>query len=502
MTDHDELLLALVEYSSDPLGFVYFAFPWGEGELRGRQGPEPWQVKILTDLGEGLVTPEEAIQLARTSGHGIGKSALVAWIILWAISTFEDTKGVVTANTENQLKTKTWAEVAKWHRLFIGRHLFKLTATALFSADPDHEKTWRIDMVPWSERNTEAFAGLHNQGNRIIVVFDEASAIPDLIWEVTEGALTDRETEIIWCVFGNPTKNTGRFRECFKGGKFAHRWNSLAIDSRTISFTNKEQIQRWIDDYGEDSDFVRVRVKGEFPRVDVSSFIPHHLAVDATLREVEPQFGETVVIGVDVGRFGDDPSVIYPRKGRDARSLPIEVYHGIDTQELAGKVAAAYLRHHASAVMVDSGGVGGGVVDRLRVLRIPVLEVDFGSKPDEVNPDDGARYANKRAEIWGALRSWLKGGAIPATVPGTEIPLIDELTAPSYTMTVREALQLESKKEMRARGVPSPNLADALACTFAYPVYAPRSRSEGIAREKPARVEDYNPFSHERIYAE
>src|SRR5690606_2066805 len=132
------------------------------GELEGAAGPEPWQVKLLEELRDGLLTVEEAIQLARTSGHGIGKSACVSWIILWAISTFEDTRGVVTANTENQLKTKTWVELAKWYRLFIGRSLFEMTATALFSSDPEHERTWRIDMTPWSERNTEAFAGLHN----------------------------------------------------------------------------------------------------------------------------------------------------------------------------------------------------------------------------------------------------------------------------------------------------------------------------------------------------
>ncbi len=214
-----DLIEELAGFSSDPLGFVLFGFPWNEpGELEGRFGPEPWQVDILIDLGDGIISAAEAIRLARTSGHGIGKSALVSWIILWAISTFEDTKGVVTANTENQLKTKTWAELAKWYRLFIGRDYFKMTATALFSMDPEHERTWRIDMVPWSERNTEAFAGLHNQGKRILIVFDEASAIPDVIWETTEGALTDRDTQIIWAVFGNPTRNKGRFgpdRRCY-----------------------------------------------------------------------------------------------------------------------------------------------------------------------------------------------------------------------------------------------------------------------------------------------
>ena len=159
----------------------------------------------------------QAIQLAVASGHGIGKTALVSWIILWAISTKPDARGVVTANTETQLKTKTWAELGKWFHMFIGKDFFSLTATALFAKDSAHERTWRIDMVPWCERNTEAFAGLHNKERRILVVFDEASAIPDVIWETTEGALTDANTEIIWCVFGNPTRNTGRFRECFPG---------------------------------------------------------------------------------------------------------------------------------------------------------------------------------------------------------------------------------------------------------------------------------------------
>src|SRR3990172_8800608 len=217
-----ELIEELASFSSDPFGFVLFAFPWQEPgtELEFKTGPEEWQVVVLQDLGAGVISFSEAIQIARTSGHGIGKSALVSWIILWAISTYEDTKGVITANTENQLKTKTWVELAKWYRLFIARDFFQMTATAIFSRDPEHERTWRIDMVPWSERNTEAFAGLHNKGRRIVLIMDEASAIPDVIWETSEGALTDADTQIIWCAFGNPTRNSGRFKECFAGGRF------------------------------------------------------------------------------------------------------------------------------------------------------------------------------------------------------------------------------------------------------------------------------------------
>ena len=492
---NEELVLFLAEYTNDPLGFVYAAFPWGEvGELEHQLGPEEWQIQILTDLGNGVIDVSTAVQLARTSGHGIGKSACVSWIILWAISTYEDTKGVVTANTENQLKTKTWAELAKWYRLFIGRELFKLTATALFSVDPDHEKTWRIDMTPWSERNTEAFAGLHNQGKRIIVIFDEASAIPDIIWEVTEGALTDKDTQIIWCVFGNPTRNKGRFRECFGGGKFSHRWNWLAIDSRSVSISNKKQLNTWIEDYGEDSDFVRVRVRGIFPRVDSESFISLDAVRGAEARLLDDNVGH-VVLGVDVGRFGDDPSVIYPRCNKDARSRPPIILQGLNTMQLVARVVIEFQRLGAIAVFVDEGGVGGGVVDRLRELQVTVYGVDFGSKADGLNPADGTKYANKRAEIWGALRAWLPYGMIPDMEVGEKTTLADELTGPGYGLNAKEEILLESKKDMRRRGVPSPNVADALACTFAFPFVESSYAPNPYGQQTQTVMPEHDPYA-------
>ena len=185
----------------------------------------------------------EAVRSAVASGHGIGKSALVSWIILWAMSTLPDTRGVVSANTEGQLRTKTWPELAKWHGLCLNRDWFEYTATSLHSVLAGRDRTWRVDAITWSENNTEAIAGLHNKGRRAFVLLDEASAIPDPVWDTIEGALTDAGTELLWCVFGNPTRNTGRFRECFAGGRFAHRWQPRQIDSRSVAMTNKGQIE-------------------------------------------------------------------------------------------------------------------------------------------------------------------------------------------------------------------------------------------------------------------
>lgn len=480
----DKLAEWLANVRNDPYAFVLGAYEWGVGELaRYPDGPDEWQVELLCRIRDGVMAVDEAIRAAQehgeesetkpvmeatTSGHGIGKSAFVAWVLDWAQSTQVDTKGVVTANTENQLKTKTWAEMAKWHRLSITAPLFKMTATARFSIDPLHEKTWRIDMVPWSEKNTEAFAGLHNHGKRIIIVFDEASAIPDLIWEVTEGALTDKDTQIIWLVFGNPTKNSGRFRECFPGGRFAHRWNSRAIDSRTVRISNKVQLQAWVDDYGEDHDFVRVRVRGMFPRIDAVSFISMDDVRDAQLRTPEGQEFLPIIGGLDVARFGPDNSVLAIRQGRDAQSRPWERINGQNTVAVARWAFEHYMRHNLAALVVDVGGIGGGVFDQLELMGINVYAVDFSSSPDN---DAQEKYLNKRAEMYGRVRDWIrKGGCLPADEEKDDGKgLSFQLTAPTYTYQGDVKLQLESKKDIRRRLGISPDDADALAITFAFP---------------------------------
>jgi hypothetical protein len=493
VTEQD-IILDLAGMSGDPLAFVMYSFPWGApgSELAQANGPEAWQVELLSAIRDGLLTPDQAIQLAISSGHGIGKSAFVSWLILWGISTFEDTRGVVTANTERQLKTKTWAELGKWYRLFIGKFMFDLTATAIYSRDPAHDKTWRIDMIPWSEASIESFAGLHNKGKRIVLIFDEASAISDVIWETSEGALTDSDTQIIWFCAGNPTKNTGRFRECFEGGKFSHRWRTKSIDSRSVSITNKNLIAKWVEDYGEDSDFVRVRVRGVFPRAGSTQFISGEVVRSAAMRPDEPdRSGAPLIMGVDVARFGDDETVISFRRGRDARSLPWIVLRGEDTMAVAARVAALHIEHDCDAIFIDGGGVGGGVIDRCRQLQVPVWEVQFGGKPDRPDPDNETfKFRNKRSEMWGFMKSWLNTGLIP-----TEQELQDQLSAPEYSYNDKDQIQLEKKSDMKKRGMPSPDRADALALTFAYPVYEAKSKRN--SRKAAVCEMEYDPFAKE-----
>lgn len=495
-----QLLEWLGGVSKDPLAFVMGAFPWGEVDTRLEKfpnGPEPWQKEILGLIKSGLVDVNKAIQLAVASGHGIGKTALVSWIILWAISTKPDSRGVVTANTETQLKTKTWAELGKWFHMFIAKDFFSLTATALFAKDSAHERTWRIDMVPWSERNTEAFAGLHNKERRILVVFDEASAIPDVIWETTEGALTDANTEIIWCVFGNPTRNTGRFRECFPGQRHARAWKTKQVDSREVSLTNKDQIATWINAYGEDSDFVRIRVKGVFPRTGEMEFISSEDVAEAASRDADSHPHDPLVIGVDVARYGANETVIFFRKGRDARSIPPVRLRGASVVQTAAKVSEVCASYRVDAVFVDGGGVGGGVVDNLRALHVHCFDIQFGSKPEAMGfawGTEGERYANKRAEIWGSMRSWMKSGSIPY-----ESDLMAQLVGPTYTYNLKNEILLEKKEEMMKRGLDSPDLADALALTFSMPVQK-HAFAGSDGPQKPLVESEYNPFASKSIY--
>lgn len=455
-----QLIEDIASFTHDPLGFSMYAYPWGEGELEGVEGPREWQRQVMNDIASHLSNADtryQPLMISIASGHGIGKSAEMGMLLNWGMSTCEDCKVVVTANTDNQLRTKTWPEISKWFRLAINRHWFNITATKVASVDPDHTDSWKADAVPWSEHNTEAFAGLHNKGKRIILIFDEASNIADKVWEVAEGALTDEQTEIIWLAFGNPTRNVGRFRECFR--KFRHRWVQRQIDSRTVDGTNKDQIAKWAADYGEDSDFFKVRVRGLFPSSSDLQFIGTGL-VDAAMARVVTEAMVShapVVIGVDPSWSGDDEFAIYLRQG--LHSKLIATYQKSDDDVLmAQRIAQLEDQYKADAVFVDFG-YGTGIVSAARAMGRNWTLVQFGGASSD------PAMLNKRGEIWNAMKEWLKAGG-----ELNDQQTADEISAPEYRVKLDGKIVLEDKAELKKRAGISPNRADALALTFSFPV--------------------------------
>jgi hypothetical protein len=499
-----ELAMAMGEFYSDPLTFVMWAYDWGlDPALRVVKLPDPWALMYSSEFGPDVWACEilediavqvrerkfdgrnavDAIRMAVSSGHGIGKGALTSWLANWIMSTRPNARGVVTASTAPQLESKTWAQIAAWTKRCATAHWFHVS-TGRGSMKMTHNEapeSWRCDAQTCREDNSEAFAGLHAADSTPFYLVDESSGVPDAIHEVMQGGLSDGEPILI--ALGNPTKNNGWFHGAFNSMR--HRWNARQIDSRTVQVTNKTLIGQWIEDFGEASDFVKVRVRGIFPSASSLQFIGRDEVEAAMSREVPQERGEAAVVGVDVARFGDDQSVIRTRIGRDARSWKPIRLRGLDTMQLASRVAehinwlrSLGLRVH---VFIDGGGVGGGVVDRLRQLGYDVVEVQFGGKPT-----DPRKYANKRAEMWGGVKDFLKTGAIE-----NDEALATDLTGVEYSFNPRDQIQLERKESMKARGLASPDDGDALALTFAHPV--PIAMHDYMPR--PARKKEYDPFA-------
>lgn len=476
----------MARFEFDPLGYVLFAFDWGHGDLAGESGPDKWQSETLKAIGEQMRGAESAVRMAIASGHGIGKTCLTAWVIHWFMATRPGCAGVVTANTRDQLINKTWRELAKWNARAINGHWFDWTATSFKAVE--RPETWFIAAQPWTKERSEAFAGLHEKD--VLVLFDEASAIDDVIWDVASGAMTEKGA--LWLALGNPTRNTGRFHECF--GRLRHRWTTRQIDSRDSARANKAEIQQWVDDYGEDSDFVRVRVKGEFPRAGSMQFIPGDLVDAAMARTPQCHLWEPLIMGVDVARFGDDQSVIAFRRGRDAASIPWVKYRGVDTMTLASEIARLADQEKVDAIFVDGVGIGAGVVDRLRQLKRQVFDVQSGGAPSaHMRTEEPIKVKNKRVEMWAYMRYWLKGGAIP-----DDSELEGDLTSIEYGYDADDRVQLEKVEDMKKRGLASPDNGTALALTFAEPVAA-KSDATAIIWGEQRRKEtaEYDPYGPE-----
>lgn len=493
-----EWMLSEENYFS-PYKFCMVAYPWGEGDLKEFAGPRDWQKEVMDDIESYLreavrskiqdkVTPD-FYRHAVASGRGPGKSALVGMLGHWFISTRIGGSVWVAANGEPQLRTKTFPEISKWVARGINSEFFDLNAMSIqpatwfrnFIESPEGlQRSTRYYYASgqlWSEESPDAFAGAHNFDGEMSI-FDEASGIPDSIWTVQEGVFTENIVDRFWLAFSNPRKNSGAFFECFH--KNRDMWRNTQLDSREVEGISKTTYENIISQYGEDSDEARIEVYGKFPNVGDNQFIPSHHVDEALKSEKYKDELAPVIIGVDVARFGSDKTVIAVRRGRDLEAT--YKYKGLDTMSVVGRVIEAIERHKPDLTVIDEGGLGAGVLDRLVEQRYKVRGVNFGSKADS------SMWVNKRSEMWGTMRDWLKTASIGSdsrTAAQDDKDLKQDLVGPTYKPNSIGAIMLESKDSMKKRGLSSPDVADALAITFAYPV---ASHGRTKRDEKPIRT--------------
>jgi hypothetical protein len=479
--------------------FVLFAYPWGKPNtpLCNMKGPRSWQRDDLQAITEHIKNQKGNIMLgtdptmwreATASGRGVGKSAKISWLVDWMMTTRLGSTCIVTANTEPQLKTRTFAEIGKWTTLLINAHWFESTVLSVRPAE------WFKKLLAeqlsidcgyyyaqgqlWSEENPDAFAGVHNPYG-VMVIYDEASGIPVPIFNVTEGFFTEPVLDRYWVVASNPRRNSGGFFECFNN----HRayWKLRQLDSRTVEGTDTALFNRMVEQYGIDSDTVRVEVLGQFPAQGNRQFISNTLVSGAQSRVLEKDPYAPLIMGVDIARYGDDSTVFRFRQGRDARSIAPVRFKNRDNMYVANEIARWIDTVHPDAVNIDAGN-GTGVIDRLRERKYRVHEVWFGS--DSESPE----WANKRTEMWAKMRDWLGGGAIDG-----DPRLFGDLTAPEYDYfgKAKDKQMLESKESLKAKGFRSPDDGDALALTFATRVARRDNRASTANRARVARDIDY-----------
>ena len=476
-----ELLTNILTYKYDPEGFVNYVFPWGVANtpLARFEGPRTWQREDLQQIGEHLQQdlelqrmglPPRPLYLARSSGRGPGKSALLSMLNLWMASCWIGGTGIVTANTETQLRSRTMAELGKWHTLMLNRHWFEKSSMSLRPANwfkTMVEEQLKIDTQyyyvegqSWSAENPDAFAGAHSQ-IAMMLTFDEASGIDDPIWNVSEGFFTDLAPLRLWIAISNPRQTTGRFYDCFH--KDRGFWDTKTIDSRTVEGVDPQVYQRIADKYGEDDDVTRVEVKGEFPKSGENNVISLGLVEEAVTRDVERAASSKIIWGLDVARFGLDRTSLSKRQGNTLLEKPLW-WRGKDLMQTAGKVTAMYNAlppsERPDIIVVDSIGLGAGVVDRLKENGLPVKGVNVSEAPGI-----GDRFMRLRDDLYFRMRDWFE--ARDCSMPDDCDDLIGELTLPWYDHTSNGKIKVAGKQDIKKKSGRSPDLSDSFMLTFA-----------------------------------
>lgn len=471
----------LLRWKKDPVLFVRECL---------RAEPDLWQIKVLEDVRAGQ-------RIAMKACKGPGKSCLMAWVVWWYLVTRKDSKVVATSITEDNLKDGLWSELKLWqNNSKLLTMIFEWTAQRIVCRE--RPETWFASARKWAkdadhQQQANTLAGIH-AGN-VLFVLDEVSEYPDGVVVAAEGGLTTGpECKII--VAGNPTRMSGPLhRICTKDRAL---WRVTEItgdpdDPMRAPRIDVEWARTQINTWGRDSNFVRINVLGLFPHAQSDTVIPADSATAAAARVIKDQAIDEFprILGVDCARFGDDRSVLFPRQGQVAFAPTI--YRELSTMELCGQVVRYDSLWAPDAIFVDSVGLGAGVYDRLRELgHDHVHAVDSGSKPMHKG------YANKRAEIWVDMKKWVTNGAIP-----NDPELIAELTGPTYQFDSSGRMKIESKEDMKKRGVNSPDKADALALTFAWSIKVdlPRFKTTEFTRRVMAldhsrNKSDYDPLAN------
>lgn len=433
--DVGELLLAI---ALDPVLFV-------EGVLGAK--PEEWQKKALYAVRDND-------RVAIRSGHGIGKTAFLSWLILWWVLTRSPSRIACTANTSSQLSDILWAEVAKWHRCMPDglKELIEVTSAKVELTGQDSFAVART-----ARRETpEALQGFHSPNMLFLV--DEASGVDNIIFEVGEGAMSTEGAKTV--MTGNPTRTSGYFYEAFN--KMKDSFFTMKVSSQDSTQVGPKFIEDMKVKYGEDSNIYRVRVLGEWPEADDDVVIPLHLLQSAAERDQVPAETTPVVWGLDVARFGTDKSALCKRKG-NVVTEPIKSWRNKDLMEMCGIILNEYETTTWSdrpvEILIDSIGLGAGVVDRLTELDLPVRGINVAESASM-----GERYGRLRDELWFLGKEWFE--ARDCTIPEQE-ELIDDLSKPRFSFLSNGKLKVEGKDEMKRRGLNSPDLADAFCLTFA-----------------------------------
>lgn len=410
--------------------------------------PQTWQREALESISRHD-------KVAIKSGHGVGKTAFEAWVTLWWLLTHYPCKIAVTANTAHQLNDVLWTEIDKWARQlpkgFKDLLEFKTDKISLKGASDS------FAVARTSRReNPEALQGFHSEN--MLFICEEASGIPDVVFQVGEGALSTKGAKVLMC--GNPTRSDGYFFDAFH----SHRemWHCMTVSCEDADTVSDKFVEDMASKYGEDSNIYRVRVLGEFPTQSDDVLVPLHLVESATKRDIEMSPTTPVVWGLDVSRYGGDRTALCKRQGNVVLE-PIKTWQNKDLMTLAGIIMSEYEATRYSdrpvAIYIDSIGIGAGLADRLSELDLPSVGVAVSESPSLKD-----KFVRLRDELFWKAREWFEGRDVQ--IPSDEA-LISEITSVRYKYQSTGKLKIESKDEMKRRGQRSPDCADAFVLSFA-----------------------------------